>query len=131
MLFEQFRRRVKSRIPSRIPFFFADYDNSEREQRVPVPNKALARYLARSDYDDFYPSDYRKRAMYRKRGERDAMRRAISLEYDEMDEVCRAEWMRIINPVDNWIPQKPSITLKALNHTENSTIKSSANKTSF
>lgn len=51
--------------------FHLDYDNSERERSIQVPNKALARYLARSsssDYDDFYPSDYRKRSMYRKRG---------------------------------------------------------------
>lgn len=105
MLFEQFRSRVESRIP----FFSADYDNSEREQRVPVPNKALARYLARSDYDDFYPSDYRKRAMYRKRGERDAMRRAISLNHDEMNGVCQVLSIWIINSVDTlklWIPAK-------------------------
>lgn len=49
-----------------------DYDNLENEQRLQVPpNKALARYLARpnTDFDEFYPSDYRKRSMYRKRGE--------------------------------------------------------------
>lgn len=51
-------------------FLYPDYDNSEREQRVQVPNRALASYLARSnlDYDDIYPPEYRKRSMYRKRG---------------------------------------------------------------
>lgn len=47
-----------------------DYDNSEREQHMQVPNRALASYLARSnlDYEDIYPEDYKKRSMYRKRG---------------------------------------------------------------
>lgn len=51
-------------------YFKIDYDNSEREQHVQVPNKALASYLARTnnDYEDFYPNDYRKRSMARKRG---------------------------------------------------------------
>lgn len=47
-------------------FISSDYD-LERGQRI--PNKALARYLARSnaDYDDNF-LDYRKRAIFRKRG---------------------------------------------------------------
>ncbi|CRL03375.1 CLUMA_CG016184, isoform A [Clunio marinus] len=48
-----------------------DYDSLDRERdhHLQVPNRAFSRYLARpnADYDDFYPSDYKKRSMFRKR----------------------------------------------------------------
>jgi hypothetical protein len=49
-----------------LSYFSSDYD-LERGQHI--PNKALARYLARSnaDYDENF-LDYKKRAMFRKRG---------------------------------------------------------------
>lgn len=64
-------------------FYHPDYDNAEREQRLQVPNRALASYLARPnniDYDDFYPSEYKKRSMYRKRGKIMIYRWMISIE---------------------------------------------------
>lgn len=45
------------------------YDNLEREQALQAPSRALERYLPRPDYDEFYPVDYKKRSMHRKRGE--------------------------------------------------------------